>query len=55
MHFKKYFLDKGELRIRNILNAVTKVFTDEATLDMSVQKCEEKVSDYDKQLELSRI
>lgn len=50
MHLTKYFLDKGELRIRSILYAIRKDFTDEATLDMSVEKCEEKVSDCDNSL-----
>lgn len=42
MHFKKYFLDKGEFRIRSILHAIRKDFTDEAILDMSVEKVRRK-------------
>lgn len=42
MHFKKYFLDKGEFRIRSILHAIRKHFTDEAILDMSVEKVRRK-------------
>lgn len=42
MHCKKYFLDKGEFRIRSILHAIRKDFTDEAILDMSVEKVRRK-------------
>lgn len=50
MHLKKYFLDKGEFRIRSILHAIRKDFTDEATLDMSVEKVRRKF-----QIEISSL